>query len=143
MFDLSSIDLLGYAAAGLVLATFCARSLTALRALAMTSNVLFIAYAACAALPPVLVLHALLLPLNALRLRQAMAEKCCAVEQPLPRVAAALARKRFSWTLRRRSRGGGSGGGPRWGGPDRRTRTRRHREPRATPLNLRGAKPAA
>ena len=68
-------DLLGYAAAGLVLATFSARSLATLRALAIVSNLLFIAYAACAGLPPVLVLHALLLPLNAIRLRQALAER--------------------------------------------------------------------
>lgn len=67
-------ELLGYAAAGLVLATFSARSITALRALAIASNLLFIAYAACAALMPVLVLHALLLPLNAIRLRQALAD---------------------------------------------------------------------
>ena len=68
-------DLLGYAAAGLVLATFSARSLATLRALAIVSNLLFIAYAACAGLLPVLVLHALLLPLNAIRLRQALAER--------------------------------------------------------------------
>jgi len=64
-------ELLGYLAAGLVLATFSARSITVLRVLAIASNVLFIAYAACAHLPPVLVLHALLLPINLLRLRQA------------------------------------------------------------------------
>ena len=64
-------ELLGYLAAGLVLATFSARSITVLRMLAIASNVLFIAYAACAHLPPVLILHTLLLPINLLRLRQA------------------------------------------------------------------------
>jgi hypothetical protein len=68
-------DLLGYAAAGLVLATFSARSLIALRGLAIASNVLFLAYAADAHLLPVLILHALLLPINLLRLGQALAEK--------------------------------------------------------------------
>jgi len=68
-------ELLGYAAAGLVLATFSARSITALRLLAIASNVLFIAYAAGAHLLPVLILHALLVPINLLRLRQALAEK--------------------------------------------------------------------
>ena len=68
-------ELLGYAAAGLVLATFSARSITALRALAIASNLLFIAYAAGAHLPPVLILHALLLPINLIRLRQALAER--------------------------------------------------------------------
>jgi hypothetical protein len=66
---------LGYAAAGLVLATFSARSITALRVLAIASNVLFVAYAAGAHLMPVLILHALLLPINLARLGQALAEK--------------------------------------------------------------------
>lgn len=76
--DLSFTDLLGYAAAGLVLATFSFRSITALRSVAIVSNLLFIAYAAFAHLLPVLVLHALLLPLNLLRLRQdlALPERC-------------------------------------------------------------------
>ena len=65
-------DLVGYAAAGLVLATFSARSLIALRVLAIASNVLFIAYAAGAQLLPVLILHALLVPINLLRLCQAL-----------------------------------------------------------------------
>jgi hypothetical protein len=63
-------DLLGYAAAGLVLVAFSLRSITALRSAAIASNVMFIAYAATAHLMPVLILHALLLPLNFWRLRQ-------------------------------------------------------------------------
>jgi len=63
-------DLLGYSAAGLVLLTFLAQSMATLRAIALASNVMFIAYALVAWLPPVLVLHALLLPLNAWRLWQ-------------------------------------------------------------------------
>ena len=68
-------ELLGYAAAGLVLATFSARSITTLRVLAIASNVLFVAYAAGAQLMPVLILHALLLPINLARLAQALAER--------------------------------------------------------------------
>jgi hypothetical protein len=69
--ELSDIsDLLGYAAAGLVLVTFSVRSLNALRSVAIASNLMFIAYAATADLMPVLILHALLLPLNVWRLRQ-------------------------------------------------------------------------
>jgi hypothetical protein len=67
-------DLLGYAAAGLVLGTFSAHSLRALRSLAIASNVVFIAYAAFAHLAPVLLLHALLLPLNVWRLRELRAD---------------------------------------------------------------------
>ena len=69
--DIATSDLLGYAAAGLVLITFLAQSITTLRAIAIASNVMFIAYALVAWLPPVLALHALLLPLNVWRLWQA------------------------------------------------------------------------
>jgi len=69
--DIASSDLLGYAAAVLVLVTFLAQSMTMLRAIAIGSNVMFIAYALTAGLPPVLVLHVLLLPVNAWRLWQA------------------------------------------------------------------------
>jgi len=67
--DTFASDLLGYAAAALVLLTFVARSMHTLRTVAIASNVMFIAYALLADLPPVL-LHALLLPLNAWRLWQ-------------------------------------------------------------------------
>ncbi len=75
MMDPGLTELLGYAAAGLVLATFSARSITTLRMLAIASNVLFVAYAAGTHLLPVLILHALLLPINLARLLQALAEK--------------------------------------------------------------------
>ena len=64
-------ELLGYAAAGLVLATFSARSITNLRLIAIASNLMFMAYAMSAQLLPVFCLHALLLPLNLWRLREA------------------------------------------------------------------------
>ncbi len=63
----------GYFASLLVLATFCMRDMVALRAVAIASNVAFIAYAAVAGIAPVLVLHALLLPMNVLRLMQSLA----------------------------------------------------------------------
>jgi hypothetical protein len=77
-------ELLGYAAAGLVLATFSARSIVTLRVLAIASNLLFIAYAAGVHLPPVLILHALLLPINLLRLGQALAEGRRTAASPKP-----------------------------------------------------------
>ena len=70
--ELGLTEAMGYAAGSLVLAAFSARSITTLRALAIASNLLFIAYAWSAALPPVLILHALLLPLNVLRLWEAL-----------------------------------------------------------------------
>ena len=70
MSHLSVIDGIGFGAAGLVLATFCMRSMSALRWLAIASNVAFIAYAYLRGLAPVLVLHTLLLPVNICRLAQ-------------------------------------------------------------------------
>jgi len=64
-------ELLGYAAAALVLAAFSVRSIVVLRSVALASNVLFIAYAVCAHLPPVLALHMALLPVNVWRLCEA------------------------------------------------------------------------
>jgi len=66
----SIIDQVGFAAAGLVLATFCMRSMSALRWVAIASNVAFIAYGYLGNLAPVLLLHMLLLPVNICRLVQ-------------------------------------------------------------------------
>jgi CRP/FNR family transcriptional regulator, cyclic AMP receptor protein len=67
-----SYDPLGYLASLLVLATFSMRGMVALRALAIASNLAFIGYAALAQIYPVLLLHALLLPVNLSRLSQAL-----------------------------------------------------------------------
>src|SRR5215467_8739304 len=66
----SIIDQVGFAAAILVLATFCMRSMSALRWVAVASNVAFIAYGYLDGLAPVLLLHVLLLPVNLCRLAQ-------------------------------------------------------------------------
>ena len=60
--------IIGYIASGLVLTTFWASDLRRLRILAILSNIAFISYGALVWLPPVLSLHLLLLPLNAVRL---------------------------------------------------------------------------
>jgi len=70
MSHVSVIDGVGFAAAGLVLATFCMRSMSALRWVAIASNVAFIAYAYLDGLAPVLLLHVLLLPVNVCRLSE-------------------------------------------------------------------------
>ena len=64
----------GWLASALVLATFCMRAMVPLRLMAIASNLAFIAYGASAGIDPVLMLHVLLLPLNALRLAQARSE---------------------------------------------------------------------
>ena len=69
--NVTGVDRLGFNASGLVLATFCMKRLVPLRVLAITSNVTFILYGYRAGIEPVLVLHLILLPVNAFRLTQA------------------------------------------------------------------------
>ncbi len=69
---MDACDPLGYLASLLVLATFNAREMITLRVLAIGSNIAFIGYAAMAGIGPVLLLHALLLPMNVCRLMQCL-----------------------------------------------------------------------
>lgn len=62
----------GWLAAALMLATFLCRSHRPLRCLALSANLAFIAYGALAGLAPVMALHLLLVPINVLRLVQAL-----------------------------------------------------------------------
>jgi CRP/FNR family transcriptional regulator, cyclic AMP receptor protein len=64
------IDLLGYAASATVLATFCMNTMVPLRATAILSNILFVSFGLWAHIYPVMVLHLILFPVNALRLIQ-------------------------------------------------------------------------
>ena len=68
---MSSIDLLGYSAGLAVLGAFCMSSIVLLRIIAILSNVLFASYGLLAHLYPVFLLHAILLPINLLKLTQA------------------------------------------------------------------------
>ncbi|MEO0682113.1 MAG: cyclic nucleotide-binding domain-containing protein [Pseudomonadota bacterium] len=61
-------DAFGYFAALLVFATFCMKTMPALRMIAVLSNLVFLAYGWAADLMPVMVLHGALLPLNLARL---------------------------------------------------------------------------
>ncbi len=67
---MSGINYIGWGAGALVLATFYLRTMIPLRIFAITSNVAFISYGFLAGLTPIFVLHALLLPLNIVRLQQ-------------------------------------------------------------------------
>jgi CRP/FNR family transcriptional regulator, cyclic AMP receptor protein len=62
--------MVGWAASAAVLATFCMNTMMPLRVLAIISNVLFCAFGAVAHIFPVLILHAILLPVNVVRLVQ-------------------------------------------------------------------------
>jgi hypothetical protein len=69
-------DALGYVAAGLVFATFCAQRMALLRELAIASNVAFIGYGFLDGLWPILILHSAMLPINIRRYRQLSREHC-------------------------------------------------------------------
>jgi hypothetical protein len=68
MQNLSEIS--GYVASTLVLLTFVAKDMRLLRTVAIFSNLAFITYGTIEWLPPVLFLHMVLLPLNAVRLAE-------------------------------------------------------------------------
>ena len=69
---MGSIDLLGWFAATLVFSTFWARQMLSLRAIAIASNLAFIGYGYLDHLWPIAILHLAMLPLNAVRFRQAL-----------------------------------------------------------------------
>jgi len=68
--SLNWVQLVGYAASLLVFSTFYMKTMIPLRSVAIGSNVAFLTYGYFAHLYPVFLLHAVLLPLNILRLRQ-------------------------------------------------------------------------
>lgn len=63
-------NLAGYIASTMVLLTFLTKDMRLLRILALLSNVAFVTYGLLVWLPPVFCLHLLLLPVNAIRLRE-------------------------------------------------------------------------
>jgi hypothetical protein len=65
-------DHCGYVASGLVLAAFYMKDMIPLRLVALASNLAFIVYGLALHLPPIWLLHALLVPLNACRLVEAL-----------------------------------------------------------------------
>jgi hypothetical protein len=63
-------EMTGYVASALVLLTFTAKDARLMRVVAILSNLAFIGYGALANVSPVLVLHILLLGVNAVRLAE-------------------------------------------------------------------------
>jgi hypothetical protein len=84
---LSWIDVLGYAASGMTLATFAQRNMLPMRIMALGSNVCFIGYGAMGPFLPVLTLHLILLPINLTRLRTLVTQSVSAIS-PSPRTKA-------------------------------------------------------
>lgn len=62
------VELIGYIACSLVFATFYVKKILTLRVIAISSNIAFILYALEDNLPPIFILHSLLLPLNLYRI---------------------------------------------------------------------------
>jgi CRP/FNR family cyclic AMP-dependent transcriptional regulator len=69
---MTRVEGVGFFAAGLVLCTSCMRRLVPLRGVAIASNLAFILYGYIAGIEPVLVLHLILLPVNIIRLLEAL-----------------------------------------------------------------------
>jgi CRP/FNR family transcriptional regulator, cyclic AMP receptor protein len=65
-------DAIGYLASGLVLTSFSMKEIVALRIVALCSNLAFLLYGVSMGLVPIWLLHGLLLPMNGLRLAQAL-----------------------------------------------------------------------
>jgi hypothetical protein len=76
---------IGFIASGLVLAAFGMKDMVNLRIVAICSNVAFITYALLLDLPPILILHVILLPLNGWRLMGVL-KQCSAMEVGQPSV---------------------------------------------------------
>jgi len=77
-------DILGYVAACLILTAFCMKSTVPLRVFAIISNLAFVGYGYFKGLPPVLLLHSVLLPVNAYRLGQSLFLTHARQETPAP-----------------------------------------------------------
>ncbi len=72
---------IGFVASALVLAAFGMKDMVNLRIVAICSNIAFIAYALVLDLPPILILHVILLPLNRWRLMEALKQRSAALDQ--------------------------------------------------------------
>jgi hypothetical protein len=75
MVAFTTIDIVGFIAAGATLAAFVQRTMVPMRVLAIAANLFFLGYALLGGLMSVLVLHMVLLPLNGLRLVTALRDE--------------------------------------------------------------------
>lgn len=76
-------EMLGWGASALMVATFACRQPLCMRPLAVCTNLAFMAYAITTGLPPVLALHAVLMPINVLRAWQAWRGRADGSGRPL------------------------------------------------------------
>lgn len=69
---MSVVEVLGYVASGVIFTTFWMKTIVTLRAVAIVGNVLYLIYGIYTDLGNIVLLHGALLPLNGLRLSQAL-----------------------------------------------------------------------
>jgi hypothetical protein len=86
---MTSIDLIGWVAAALTLLAFTSRDVRLLRSASLAASVAFITYGAASSTWPVLALHAVLLPVNLLRLFELHRASRRTSEREQPRIAPA------------------------------------------------------
>ena len=98
---MSWIDFVGYLAALMVLATFCMDTIVPLRGLAIASNLLFILYGIAGQLYPVLLLHAVLLPVNIVKIVRLRPKCDASTASRQARAGSATARDSAARTSRR------------------------------------------
>jgi hypothetical protein len=106
-------DLVGFAAAFAVLASFCMTTIVSLRSVAIASNVLFILYGMLGHIYPVLFLHVTLLPINLIKLyhiryrpRKTIDREAAGLAELTGRLARTLLRKAKRWRRQARGRSG-------------------------------------
>ncbi|MBS0224099.1 MAG: hypothetical protein JSR91_25535 [Proteobacteria bacterium] len=75
---MSKLDFVGYAASGLVFATFYMRSMVMLRVVGLCANAAFLTYGIGLDLVPVALLHIGLVPVNCWRLREILRQRTLA-----------------------------------------------------------------
>lgn len=86
---MTSIDLIGWAAAALTLLAFTSRDVRLLRCASLGASVAFITYGVASSTWPVLALHTVLLPVNLLRLLELHRASRRTSERDQPRIAPA------------------------------------------------------
>jgi len=72
---MSKLDFVGYAASGLVFATFYMRSMVMLRVIGLCANAAFLTYGIGLDLVPVVLLHIGLVPVNCWRLHETLRQR--------------------------------------------------------------------
>jgi hypothetical protein len=92
-------DIAGYIASTMVLLTFLTKDMRLLRVLAIFSNIAFVTYGMLVWLPPVFCLHLVLMPVNALRLREMLTTQSSRLPGARPR-GWALAHRQIAGRVR-------------------------------------------